>query len=204
VRASRCSATRWTRRCTAQPRRTSNECATCAWRRLSGASPPPHRTPYGAMNKVANRSGRVGHGADRNGPLNEGQISQNCRGVRVSLGAGFDRVEGNRRASRDGPVSDLPPEIPNVRFVTFSIAVRGWTCGSGRVSGARPHALLLAAPNLVASHSRSSMIDSLASSTYPYRRCPPTAHGGSAAASRLNSSLHRPGVMYSSPVQTVP
>jgi hypothetical protein len=34
--------------------------------------------------------------------------------VRVAPGTRYHRVEGNRRASRNGPVSDLPPEIPNV------------------------------------------------------------------------------------------
>jgi hypothetical protein len=33
--------------------------------------------------------------------------------VRVAPGTGYHRVEGNRRASRDGPVGDLPPEIPS-------------------------------------------------------------------------------------------
>jgi hypothetical protein len=37
-----------------------------------------------------------------------------------ALGMGYHRVEGNRRASRDGPVSDLPPEIPTSRFATFA------------------------------------------------------------------------------------
>jgi hypothetical protein len=32
----------------------------------------------------------------------------------VALGTGYHRVEGNRRASRNGPVSDPPPEIPKV------------------------------------------------------------------------------------------
>jgi hypothetical protein len=31
------------------------------------------------------------------------------------IGTGYHRVEGNRRASRNGPVSDLPPEIPNLK-----------------------------------------------------------------------------------------
>jgi hypothetical protein len=34
--------------------------------------------------------------------------------VRVHVSTGYNRVEGNRRASRDGLVSDLPPEIPHV------------------------------------------------------------------------------------------
>jgi hypothetical protein len=42
--------------------------------------------------------------------LNEGQIPNSCV-VRVAFGTGFYRVEGNRRASRNGPVSEPPPEI---------------------------------------------------------------------------------------------
>jgi hypothetical protein len=45
--------------------------------------------------------------------LNDGQIPH-LHGVRVALGTGYPRVEGNRRASRNGLVSDLPPEIPTV------------------------------------------------------------------------------------------
>jgi hypothetical protein len=33
-------------------------------------------------------------------------------------------VEGNRRAPRNGPVSDPPPELPNVTIRNFYIAVR--------------------------------------------------------------------------------
>ena len=43
---------------------------------------------------------------DRKWPLNDGQIP-NPNGVRVAPGTGYHRVEGNRRVSRDGPVSDL-------------------------------------------------------------------------------------------------
>jgi hypothetical protein len=55
-------------------------------------------------------------------PLNDGQIP-NSNILRVALGTGHNRVEGNRRASRNDPVSDLPPEIPNVTIRNFSIAV---------------------------------------------------------------------------------
>jgi hypothetical protein len=48
---------------------------------------------------------------DREWSLNEGRIP-NVRGVRVSPGTVYRRGEGNRRASCNGPVSDLPPEIP--------------------------------------------------------------------------------------------
>jgi hypothetical protein len=42
--------------------------------------------------------------------LNEGPIP-NTRVERVALGTGYTRVEGNRRASRNGRVSNPPPEI---------------------------------------------------------------------------------------------
>jgi hypothetical protein len=35
----------------------------------------------------------------------------NLRGVRVHVSTGYHRVEGNRRASRNGRVSAPPPEI---------------------------------------------------------------------------------------------
>jgi hypothetical protein len=43
---------------------------------------------------------------DRKWPLNDGQ-TQNPNVVRVA--SGFNRVERNRRASRNGPVSDRSP-----------------------------------------------------------------------------------------------
>jgi hypothetical protein len=36
---------------------------------------------------------------------------------------GYHRVEGNQRASRNGRVSDRPPEIPNLTIRNFLIAV---------------------------------------------------------------------------------
>jgi hypothetical protein len=50
---------------------------------------------------------KVWHGAKW--PLNEGQ-SPSPNVVRVVPGTGYHRVEGNRRASRNGRVSDPPPE----------------------------------------------------------------------------------------------
>jgi hypothetical protein len=50
--------------------------------------------------------------------LNDGQIP-NPNVVRVAPGSRYHRVEGNRRASRNGPVSDPPPEIPNVTIRAF-------------------------------------------------------------------------------------
>ena len=56
--------------------------------------------------------------------MNEGQIP-NIRVVRVALGTGYNRVEVNRRASRNGRVSDLPPEIPNVPIRNLFTGVLG-------------------------------------------------------------------------------
>jgi hypothetical protein len=56
---------------------------------------------------------------DRKWPLDDGQPSDS-RGVRVHASTGYNRVEGNRRASRNGLVSDLPPEILTFRFATFA------------------------------------------------------------------------------------
>jgi hypothetical protein len=78
--------------------------------------------------KVANRNATVGHGATEN-PLNDGQ-TPNPNVVRVAPGTGYHRVEGNRRAWRNGPVSDLPPEIPTVTTRHLFIAVRRG--GAGR------------------------------------------------------------------------
>jgi hypothetical protein len=50
---------------------------------------------------------------DREWPLNDGQIP-NPNVVRIAPGTRYHRVEGKRRASRNGPVSDLPPGIPDV------------------------------------------------------------------------------------------
>jgi hypothetical protein len=49
--------------------------------------------------------------------------------VRVALGTGYNRVQGNRRASRNGHVGDLPPEIPSVRFAPFSSTIESTARG---------------------------------------------------------------------------
>jgi hypothetical protein len=55
--------------------------------------------------KVANRNVRVSHGATENGPLTVDKSQ--------TFAVGYNRVEGKkRRASRNGRVSDLPPDIP--------------------------------------------------------------------------------------------
>jgi hypothetical protein len=66
--------------------------------------------PFGAaMTKLRIVAHRFGAG-DRNWPLNDLQITD-VRVVRVALGVGHNPGEGNRRASRIGGVSDLPPTI---------------------------------------------------------------------------------------------
>jgi hypothetical protein len=40
--------------------------------------------------------------------------SQTLASYVLFYGTGYHRVEGNRRAPRNGPVSDPPPEIPIV------------------------------------------------------------------------------------------
>jgi hypothetical protein len=60
----------------------------------------------GAHAKVTHR-----HASDTNWPFNDGQIP-NPDVVRVAPGTRYHRVEGNRRASRNGPVSDLPSRNP--------------------------------------------------------------------------------------------
>ena len=72
---------------------------------------------------VANRYARVWHGATENGSLNDGQIPQKWF-VLVHASTGYNRVAGNRRASRNGRVSDHPPEIFTVTIRNLFIAVR--------------------------------------------------------------------------------
>jgi hypothetical protein len=69
----------------------------------------------------ANRLGLArGDENGRKWPLNEGRIPN--PNVRVAPGTGYHRVEGNRRASRNGRVSDLPPETRLVFTIRTFIA----------------------------------------------------------------------------------
>jgi hypothetical protein len=68
--------------------------------------------------------------------LNDGQIP-NPNVVRVSPGTDYNRVEGNRRASRNGRVSDLPPEIPNVPIRNFSPSQKLTRVSSPGAEGSR-------------------------------------------------------------------
>jgi hypothetical protein len=64
--------------------------------------------------------------------LNDEQIP-NFRCVRVHVSTGYNSVEGNRRASRNGLVSVLPPENPHVTIRNFSSLI----LSSARVVAAR-------------------------------------------------------------------
>jgi hypothetical protein len=69
---------------------------------------------------------------DRKCSLNEGRIPH-FRGVRVHVGTGYNRVEGNRRASRNGHAIFHPKPLVAIR--NFFVAVR--PPPSARASGAR-------------------------------------------------------------------
>jgi hypothetical protein len=111
----------------------------------SGAGAWLHESTHGANSRHERSSERrevprcksreskcvVWHGGDRKGSLNDGQVSNFCV-VRVHVSTGYNRVEGNRRASRNGRVSDLPPEIPYVTIRNFCVAVGG---GRGAAGG---------------------------------------------------------------------
>jgi hypothetical protein len=67
------------------------------------------------------KSGESSGCGDRERSLNDGQIP-NTRAVRVHVSTGYNRAEGNRRASRNGRVSDLPRNRVTIR--NFVIAKR--------------------------------------------------------------------------------
>jgi hypothetical protein len=70
------------------------------------------------MQKVANRYLSLGLARrDREWSLNDGRIP-NPDVVRVAAGTGYNRVEVNRRASRNGRVSSRPKFLTS-RFATF-------------------------------------------------------------------------------------
>jgi hypothetical protein len=57
---------------------------------------------------------------DRECSLNDGQVP-NRNAVRVAFSTWYHRVEGNRRASRNGPVSDLPPRTCAIRNCCIAV-----------------------------------------------------------------------------------
>jgi hypothetical protein len=76
------------------------------------------------MQKVA-RTTEVWARGDRKCPVNDIQIP-NFRGVRVHVSTGHNRVEGNRRASRNGRVSSSSTRNPyRYTIRDFCIAERG-------------------------------------------------------------------------------
>jgi hypothetical protein len=52
-------------------------------------------------------------------PKRSRRMCSPCYGVRVAPGTRYNIIEGIRRASRNGSVSDLPPETPNVTIRNF-------------------------------------------------------------------------------------
>jgi hypothetical protein len=76
---------------------------------------------------------RFGTGRQKMG-LDDGEIP-NFRGVRVHVRTRYNRVEGNRRASRNGRVSDLPPEIPTVTIRNFFVAMSSPTASERSAAG---------------------------------------------------------------------
>jgi hypothetical protein len=110
----------------------------------SSASRRPHAARLGggrllgySDGKVANRSQGSARG-DRNRPSNDGQIP-NVRGVRVHVSTGYNRGEGNRRASRNGRGSDLsrpkPPTFSSLYDTTPSDGGGGGCGDAQRVLG---------------------------------------------------------------------
>jgi hypothetical protein len=71
------------------------------------------RPRHTAMQKWRNVTLRFLARGDRKCSLDDGQIP-NSRGVSAHVSTGYNTGEANRRASRNGRVSDLPPEIPTV------------------------------------------------------------------------------------------
>jgi hypothetical protein len=73
---------------------------------------PPHTT----MHKL--RTEMLGFGAGRQKMVLERETNPK-RSRRVHVSTRYNRVEGNRRASRNGLVSDLPPENPHLDSQLF-------------------------------------------------------------------------------------
>jgi hypothetical protein len=80
--------------------------------------------PYSAMQKLPTVTLRVWHGATEMALERGTNPKPNV--VRLHVSTGYNRVEGNRRASRNGRVSDLPPELPNVTIRDFFHRCTPW------------------------------------------------------------------------------
>jgi hypothetical protein len=83
--------------------------------------------------------------SDRKWPLNDGP-QPNPNGIPLAPGTGYHRVEENRRASRNGRVSDLPPEIPYVTIRNCKITVGGGGGAHPPQRGARARRAPAASP----------------------------------------------------------
>jgi hypothetical protein len=95
------------------------------WSMSSAVDLCPNRASAYTDAKVANRDlGVEGLARGRQiWSLNDGQLP-NLNVAGEASGTRYHRVEGNRRASRNGLVSDLPPDIPTVTIRTFLLAVQ--------------------------------------------------------------------------------
>ena len=87
-----------------------------ATKRHTTATPGNVRCPT-AVKKWRIVTLRVWHGM-----VLERWTNPNTRVVRAALGTGYNRVEGNRRASRNGRVSSSPTRILKVTIRNFFIA----------------------------------------------------------------------------------
>jgi hypothetical protein len=86
---------------------------------LRNTWPEHRRMPYA---QVANRNVNVRFGTGRQKMVLERWTNPNFRVVRAHVSTGYNRVRENRRASRNGLVSDPPPGIPHVTIRKFVIA----------------------------------------------------------------------------------
>jgi hypothetical protein len=90
---------------------------------------------------VANRKGGVWARGDRNRSLNDGRIP-NVRVVRAHASTGYNPVEANRRASRNGLVSEIPiVTIRNFSHGAGSTRRRARRTTSGRCRNGRSWAI---------------------------------------------------------------
>jgi hypothetical protein len=111
------------------------------------------------MQQFANRNATGLARRDREWPLNDGQIP-NPNVARVAPGTGYHRVEGNRRASRNGPRERPPTRNPFLKVTIRNVFVAVSPCTTMQCSTSKP-----------------------AARTYGSSRCgrhPPTAWGDSA------------------------
>jgi hypothetical protein len=71
-----------------------------------------------AMKQVANRNAKVGHGGDRERPLNDGH-NPNLRGVSVHASYGLQSCRGKSAGVAKRPRERSPTRNPSVTFRNF-------------------------------------------------------------------------------------